>query len=286
MEAAMDEYEAMGDDMITDMVRSTEREIFSSATTGDDDYDQNNQMVDENSQLESWDGSDLPIEEVAHRNLFGDTSTGHDKPMEMQDQLSLQAENDALRQQNAAITAAYNEHVAAPTRALQEQAELEQFRNAMYNNFGAVLSYDDQKDGALLAGMRTASQHAGALQANRINASMAHAHEKYGQDFEDAYNDVVSMNTNSPLARNIVQTMCATSDPGEALMELHNNGLVRALGPSRAPPFMPQGYNPPHAFRPSQSVDYMHGDWDRVRREDAEVWNYAAGPTDEEGWRY
>jgi hypothetical protein len=75
-----------------------------------------------------------------------------------------------------------------------------------------------------------------AMRMSRLNASLGHAEHKYGQDFRDTFQDVTSMDVRNPLARQIVTSVLESGDPGEALMELHGNSLVRGLG-QRSPPF-------------------------------------------------
>jgi hypothetical protein len=265
MEHAMPDYQTYDDD-INLAIRDTEREVFNAGVNGfDGDEDTDNQMVGELSQAEGWDGGDLPIEEVAHRNIYGDTSTNFDRPIAMDDELSLAAENERLRQERDAAVAGYNQYVAMPQLEAALQQRREQFREHMMAHGFYDCDRDPAKIDQLMAASDRMNQHAQALEGGRINASMAHAHAKYGRDFEDAYNDLTSMDHTNPLARNIVQHVTATADPGEALMRLHDNNLVQALGPSTRPPFMGSAPLPPHTYRParpSASMDAGWGDWE------------------------
>jgi len=52
---------------------------------------------------------------------------------------------------------------------------------------------------------------------SRINTSMALAHCKYGDKFETAYTQLISMSPADEQAREAVWAICDCSDPGESL---------------------------------------------------------------------
>jgi hypothetical protein len=280
MEAVMPDYQTYDDD-INLAVRDTEREIFDEAVGNIEADGDENQLVDELSQSEGWDGGDLPIEEVAHRNMYGDTvGTNYDRPIALQNEVTLAAENDALRNQLALTTGYIDQHIAQPAQELVQEGRREQFRQHMENHgfFGGV---ENEKIDALIAASDRANQHAGALEGERINASMSAAHRRYGQDFADAYDDITHMDANSPLAREIVRNICTSADPGEKLMQYHGgsggNSLIQALGPSTTPPFLPPSYGPRHASRPPRPSDMMEGGWgdaDVEREVFDSAWDY------------
>jgi hypothetical protein len=56
------------------------------------------------------------------------------------------------------------------------------------------------------------------------------------------------MDPASPLAREIVQNIVRSADPGAAVMELHGNSLVRSLSTGHRPPFLPPVRNVASAF--------------------------------------
>jgi hypothetical protein len=278
----MPDYEGAYDDEITAMVRDTDREIMAEALGDVEQSGYENQMVDDLSQAEGWDGEDLPIEEVAHRNIYGDTGTNFDRPIEMDTEVTLANKLQQAERERDAYAAAWNQAVAQPQIEAAHAQHREEVRKNLYDQYGIVDSYDDAKLDRFINDYGASVRHAQALQENRMEASLQHAAQKYGQDFQDAYNDVTSMNPNSPLARDIIQTAMATSDPGEAIMELHNNQLVRALGRTPSPPFMPQGYGPPHASRPVRPSDRMEGGWGDADVE-RDVFDSAF---DDGGWEY
>jgi hypothetical protein len=286
---ANEAYYQPSDDDFRLAIEATEREIFDEATGTDELDGTEARTLADLSQSEGWDGGALPDSEIAARTMQGDPGgVNFDRPLQMETETTLAADNYALRQQLDAVAKAYQDHVQTPQQQAARQQQREQVRQALYDQYGMIDSYDDAKTDRFIADHAAPVQHAQTLETNRIEASMQAAHRKYGRDFEDAFSDVTSMNENSPLARQIVQTMCSTSDPGEALMELHGNGLVRSLGqpPSRVP-FMHSGYTPAPFMppsRPRRSSAYMDGGWgdESVERE---VFDYGAAP-DDEGWQY
>jgi hypothetical protein len=267
------------DSTIRQMVADTEKEVFWEGIGEQEPTDHENQLVDELSQPEGWDGDDLGIEEIAARTMDGDNPQNFDRPVQMDNEITLSNKLAAAEQQRDAALHLYDEHVAAPTRELQRTAHREQVRQNLENQYG-MFGFDDAKLDQFIADHSASVQHAQALQSARIEASMAAAHQKYGDDFLDAYNDLTAMKPDSALARDIVQTMVSTSDPGEALMQLHGNSLVRALGPSRSPPFMPRSWGPPHASRPTRSSAAMDAGWGDQQTEQ-DVFNSAF---DDEGY--
>jgi hypothetical protein len=115
MEAAMlNDYEAYNDN-INLAIRDTEREIFSEAVNGYEDEDTNNQMVEDLSQPEAWDGGDLSMDEVAARTMHGDNPQNFDRPMQLENEQTLTAERDAARQERDAWAAAYNRDAVTPS---------------------------------------------------------------------------------------------------------------------------------------------------------------------------
>jgi hypothetical protein len=93
-------------------VRETDEEIFDEATGTERDYNAG-EFLDENSEVEGWDGESLGIEEVAHGNLFGRGDTNNDRPIEMQDMQALEAENQQLRAAIASLDKEINDYVRA-----------------------------------------------------------------------------------------------------------------------------------------------------------------------------
>ena len=67
-----------------------------------------------------------------------------------------------------------------------------------------------------------------AMKDSRVNASMSAAHRDHGRDFEQAYSNLMSLDSNDPAARGLVQKIYAHADPGAALMEWHEISGGRA----------------------------------------------------------
>ena len=265
------------DSDIRQMIADTEKEIFDEAVGNIERDDSEDQLVDELSQAEAWDGSDLPIEEVAHRNMYGDTDTNYDRPIAMQNELSLAAENQELRDALAQSNTYINHHIARPALELMQQGRREQFRQDLQRAGLYDLDGDDAKIDQLIATNDRMQQHAQALEAERANASMAAAHQRYGKDFEDAHADLTHMDVNSPLARELVRQVWVSADPGEKLMEMaHNNPIVQGLGPSSPPPFLPRFHSPipPRMLRPTRPSAALDAGWGDAETE-ADVFNSA-----------
>src|SRR5262249_28873952 len=160
-------------------IRDTEREIFFSATDNDGgeyDYEQNDEIVDEGSELEGFDGRPLGIEEVANRNLHGDTQTGYDRPLELQDSLDLQRENDALRARDVEREAEWQAHIMQPELERQRAEHREQVRQHLMDKYGVFDSFDDAKLDQFIADMNAPAQAARMLNDQRVEASMTHWH--------------------------------------------------------------------------------------------------------------
>jgi len=99
----------------------------------------------------------------------------------------------------------------------------------------------------------------------RFNASMQSAHRQYGQDFERAYQQLFSMSPQNELAQALVKQVTTAHDPGEKLMELADNSIVRGLNDGNPPPFMPRNPNThsrPLSYRDIESTDSGYGDAD------------------------
>jgi hypothetical protein len=176
MEAAMPDYESVYDDDVTAAVRDTEREIFDAAVGNDELNGDENQLLEDLSQSEGWDGLPLSDEEQIHRAAFGDTTgTNYDRPIAMHNELTLAAENaqlhDQVNWQNQYIT----EYITQPQREAAQEGRRESFRQHMEQH-GFFGGYENEKIDRLIAASDARNQHTGALEAERINASMSAAH--------------------------------------------------------------------------------------------------------------
>ena len=167
-----DEYETASDDVVNDMIRDTEREIFEAGVNGHDGEDTQNQMVEDLSQVDGWDGDSLNDTEIAHRNIYGDLGTNYDRAIQMDNEVSLANQNAALREQNARLTNAYNEHVAAPQREMALAAQREQVKQQLMDKHDLFyLGNDDRKFDAFVQNEVEKQQLLQAAGADRINRS-------------------------------------------------------------------------------------------------------------------
>jgi hypothetical protein len=235
----MFDSETQFDRDVKSAVAATEREIFYEAAAGEEPDEGMKEFVDEMSQSEGWDGDPLPIEEIAHRALNGDDENNFDRPMLLEDEHELAQENAQLRQQLAQREQEYELMLGQPMAEAQRAQMRENARTQLENAYGLVSLNDEQLD-RFLGDMYTAKAHGENLEAARFNASMAYAHNQHGQDFERAYDSLTSMNPRNPLARQIVEHVRNSADPGAALMGLADNSLVTALGSGRTAPFLPR----------------------------------------------
>jgi hypothetical protein len=221
-------------DSIRSAIRATEREIFAEATDGDpDSVDGTAAMVDELSQPEGWDGDTLGPDEIAHRNLYGDTDTNFDRPLQLQADAELLDENARLRERVALQDQAIENYVMAPITQQQRAQQRDLIRGQLSSRYD-LHNFSDEHLDRFIDDVQQDMGHTQALQEARINASMNHAARKYGRDFDDAYNDLITMAPNSPLAREIVNSVVRGADPGETLMQWHGSHVVKGLAP---PPF-------------------------------------------------
>jgi hypothetical protein len=226
------------DDLIGLAVRDTANEIFAYAMGEDEDEaEYNEQLVDAGSQAEGWDGQSLGIEEIAARTIYGDHDNNFDRPLEMAEEI---AGGALIRQMQETIVAQNNyidEHIDGPQRQAAHAAHRDQVREHLYARYGLAAIDDAQLD-RFITDTQGAAAQTERLQDARVNASMTAAHGRYGRDFEDAFNDITSMDTSHPFARSIVQHVVGSADPGEAVMNWHDNATVQGLGAGRPPPFL------------------------------------------------
>jgi len=217
---------------IRDAVAYTEREIFAEAfdlEPSDLPGAPTEEGLEDNSLelAEGWDGEPLGEEEIAFRNLYGD-GDGEiltDRPVQLAYEQEAQNEitqRDQLIEQLTEVNAEL-EQLADPDRQRRERQQWEdRALNAMTNIDGTLAHIDVQ------AQRITEQEHA------RINSSMRAAHEQNGRDFEEAYQSLTSLPKDDPLARQIVQSIVNSPDPGRATMAFHFGNT----GASRPPPFM------------------------------------------------
>jgi hypothetical protein len=268
----------VSDDDVNLAIRDTEREVFWSAVTGDDDGgDTNNAMVEDLSQPEGWDGGDLSMDEIAARTMHGDNSTNFDRPIAMETETTLAADNYHLRQQLDAVTNAYNQHVATPEREAARQQRRDAVSDHLYNNLG-LISIDNAKLDQIIARDDAAAQD----RVNRLEANFRANAQIHGKRFDDAWDYLQSMPVNERSSQ-LVKGLLETDNPGEMVMHLHGHPYVEDIIRTAPPPFMPRGHAPPpRAVRQPRSSDSADGGWGDADVE-ADIFNSAVH---DEGWNY
>jgi hypothetical protein len=236
MAADANRQQAYSEGKIDSLVADTESEIFDE-TMGIQNRDEAPVDIDELSQVEGWDGpvSDQELMASAIQGETGDYIG--DRPLQHQHELDVDQENRALRdqlaqaeQQRQALINQYDPYVRD-----QRQAKQQEF---MYEH--GLVSVDDSKANALFGYMNQLEQNRDQANRDRINSSMARAHEEYGRDFDATYTSLQQMDPNNPLTGQIMRTVLDSPDPGQSLMSLHQNDVVASLGTGRytnPPPF-------------------------------------------------
>jgi hypothetical protein len=231
MEAAMaDEDLYATDDVVNDMIRDTEREIFSEAVNGYED-DASNQIIEDLSQAEGWDGFPLSDAEIGARTMQAETGVNFDRPLQMETEQTLAAERDALRQERDAWAAAYQRDAMTPQTEAARQQTRQQVEDKLYNEYGVLLT-DPAKSDRFLANEVEKQALVQTLQTDRINQSFAEAHHRYGDEFAERYNAFVRQPVDA-ISSAIAHRFANAEDPGEAFMQLTDGNLTRP------PPFMP-----------------------------------------------
>jgi hypothetical protein len=253
-------HEIMIDDQIMEGVRGTEREILADALGEQEPDYQSSEFLAEQSQTEGWDGDYLSDAEQAYSALHGYGANNFDRSIAMSEQLELAAENKRLQDQVKAYEGFYEEQHAAPQREAQRQQMRDQVRSQLADRYGLHdLEVDNAKIDRFISDVVGDQQRTQQLDQHRVNQSLARAHQAYGADFEDAYNDITSMRQDSPIARQIVSDIWNSPDPGARVMQHHNSQFVQSMS-RHHPPFM-AGDRQPVERAPRGSMR-RGGDWD------------------------
>ena len=135
----------------------------------------------------------------------------------------------------------------------QQRAEAARIEALRDNLLDIAIDTDTGRFQQFLGNVQAQQNRIAELENERINNSMAAAHQEYGVEFERAYNALTTMDPNNRLAREIVQSVTSARDPGRALMELHGNDLVNSLNSGRPPPSCPGHVGPHRAGNPAIS---------------------------------
>jgi hypothetical protein len=216
----------MGYNSTTELVANTEREILASAfdlepedLPGHIDDEADNDLE----QLEGWDGEPLSDEEGFESAVNGHTESGIDRPLALSEGERYESELEAMRQQNAAMQQQLAElqQRADPGRQQREAQAREELL------YGVVA--DPERVVQHMAGLHAQNE---AMVASRVNASLGAAHRDHGREFEAAYQNLTSLDPNNQAARNLVQSIYSSDDPGQTLMEWHE--MTGGQAPPRA----------------------------------------------------
>jgi hypothetical protein len=229
---------------IQDAIRYTEAEILAEAM-GDHDFDEGNPAyvdmpggdgADDHEQTEGLDGAPLSNEEQ-FATTTGDVPYGYlgDRPLEFMREQELAAELQNARQVNEQLNTDLTKWILEPLRVQERQKLRDELLDAAL----------DHTDGGgadrIIDGQFATRQHAGQLQNNRAEAALQAAHDRYGDSFIDAMQNIKAMDPNDPLACSIVQRAMSSEDPGEAMMRFGSSDMVQSLRARQPPPFMAGG---------------------------------------------
>jgi hypothetical protein len=220
------------------LIRETEREILNDAMDLDHPADSpfSDDIVADQSRVEGWNGH-LDNSELIHTTAYGHEQHGFDRPLAFREEQDAVTENARLQQELSARDQQIQQLLdqAGPIREAREQQQQQRREQLM----DAAL--DPQRADQVLNTLEGQQQQLYANNMDRCNAALEAAHGKYGRDFERVYSQVQNMDPRNPLTNQIVQSLFASRDPGEALMSLADNPLLETLSSGRpVPPFMPQ----------------------------------------------
>jgi hypothetical protein len=245
MAAGADRQQAVAEGRAQDAIGDTEKEVFwdsfADSRAAPHAYVNNSEgddLIDEMSQVEGWDGTVSDQELMASAIQGNDAVEGYigDRPLEHQRELSVDNENAVLREQLALSERARQETINRYDPQRQDEHEL---NRAQFLEQNGLFAMDNQKADSLFAQVTALQQSIQQLQNQRGNESLNEAHAKYGHDFEAAYTSLQQANPRSPLTQALYDHVRNSPDPGEAIMQLHGNDLVASLGVGRyvEPPF-------------------------------------------------
>jgi hypothetical protein len=255
----------LADSDLQDAIADTEGEIFGEATGGPDPDElfDNDTLLDQLSQMHDWNDNSVTDLQLAGESS-GDRAPGSTLAVDDDDL-------DAARQEGFQAGAQQAFRDLSPYLPKREPADMfadpENWRRELLEearggqgvmpvstpaNQSSVDMFSDPQGfrNQTINDIRT-QQAIDQWQGDRINSSMGYAHQRYGQDFERAYENVTKgLDANNPAHRNIVNQIVNDADPGAALMKANDflqmanasserfggppfaRGLVR---PSRAP---------------------------------------------------
>jgi hypothetical protein len=235
------------------LIAETEAEILRDALGHDDpSEDMPSDLIADQSRVEGWEGA-LDDSELIHTTAYGHEQHGFDRPLQFREEVDAVAENARLQQELAQRDQQIQQLLdqTGPIREAREQAQ-QQRRDALLN-----AAIDPAEADQVLGTLEGQQAQLHANNMDRANAALEAAHARYGRDFERVYTQVQNMDPRNPLTNQIVQSLFASRDPGEALMSLAGNPLLQTLSSGRhPPPFMPQGARSAARARSQSGIGY------------------------------
>jgi len=216
----------MGYNSTTELVANTDAEIFAEAC-GVDVHELPNytphddESLDDFEQVEGWDGDPVEVDELAEIAENGFPDTNFDRPVQLAQEQGYERE---IAARDEAIAAMQQQMAELQQRADpgRQQRQAQQREELIYQMIA-----DPERAVQHMAGLHAQNE---AMVASRVNASLGAAHRDHGRDFEAAYQNLTSLDPNNQAARNLVQSIYSSDDPGQTLMEWHE------MTGGRAPP--------------------------------------------------
>ena len=229
-------------------LKDSEREIFDFGVhvpTDQEEFDaitaaeQNDQIIEENSQVEGFDGEHVSDQEGMARAIQGDDATpGYigDRPLQYQHELEVDAENQRLRQELAAAHNQTGQMRAQYDPQFRAQQEL---NRAQFLDQHGLVAVDEGRANAFLQQQAGLEQQQMQQHKQRIESSEARAIEEYGQRAYDealsAFRDI----EHTPVAQNIKQLVFNSPHPAKTMMAMMQDEGINSLRPDSGwqPPF-------------------------------------------------
>jgi hypothetical protein len=228
---------------ISDLVASTEAEIFSHAAEADEALLTDDDIADEDlDEVEGWNGEPLFLEEIAAAAAQADPNN-NDRP------LALRTEQEQTA-----------ELIALDKAILAQGQQFEADRKAMeWAEKRRELSYElllPEKEAAIDQIVQQ-RQEIDRLNEARLNDHLNVTAERYGKErFEAAHNYLTSLPVNN-VTRALVREIIESPDPGAAIIDFYEGGGGSGGG-SRMPPSL--NSQTPAAGRGGRGGG-RYGDW-------------------------
>jgi hypothetical protein len=232
-------------------VRNSEFEIWSEAVGGPDveEVEGNRSLMDQNELIEGADGEPMTNYAAMNGEILGGYGGTSGDAAELAAALSQErAQRVAAEQQRDSL-------ITAPLMAQEREAQRERERDYMFKEYGYVPTDDAQHD-KFMRDVRGLLQENQARRNYHRDSSIRNARQKYGEDFDRAFDSVYHMDPRNPVAKALAAQIDGAENPGEAIMQLGTHSeITGALRQQGAPPFMPETYR--RAFGPARpQVNY------------------------------